>query len=56
MFGLNNLIEQEDAIGVIEMVLVLVVIVGLVVIFKKQLNSLIKQIFGEVCDRTVELY
>lgn len=24
MFGLNNLIEQEDAIGVIEMVLVLV--------------------------------
>ena len=26
MFGLNNLIEQEDAIGVIEMVLVLVVI------------------------------
>ena len=56
MFGLNNLIEQEDAIGVIEMVLVLVVIVGLVVIFKTQLNSLIKQIFGEVFDKTGELY
>lgn len=56
MLGFNNFLEQEDAIGVIEMVLILVVVVGLIVIFKKQLTTLIKQIFGQIFEQTGELY
>ena len=33
-------LQEEDAIGVVEIILILVVLVGLVVIFKKQLTSL----------------
>lgn len=56
MLGFNNLIEQEDAIGVVEMVLILVVIIGLVIIFKTQLTKLVKQVFAQVFSEAGELY
>ena len=30
--------EEEDAVGVVEIILILVVLIGLVIIFKEQLN------------------
>ena len=37
---LEKWFEEEDGIGVIEVVLILVVLIGLVIIFKKQITTL----------------
>ena len=36
---------DESGVGVIELVLILVVLIGLVIIFKKQINTLLENIF-----------
>lgn len=47
---------EEDGIGVIEVVLILVVLVGLVIIFKKQITTLLDGIFKEIEKQTKEVY
>lgn len=54
-----NIIEflkDESAIGVIEIVLILVVLIGLVIIFKNKLNSLLGKIFKEIEKKSKEVY
>ena len=44
----NEFVEfmrQEDGVGVIEVVLILVVLIGLVIIFKEQITKLLNNIF-----------
>ena len=36
---------EEDGIGVVELILILVVLIGLVLIFKDSLRSLVEEIF-----------
>ena len=50
----NWLLFKEDnkGIGTIEMILILVVLIGLVIIFKNQLNSLITSIFGKIVSQS----
>ena len=38
---------EEDAVGVVEIILILVVLIGLVIIFKEQLTSLVKNILSK---------
>ena len=38
--------EEESGVGVVEIILVLVVIVGLILIFKKQLTSQVNKAFS----------
>ena len=45
-------LQEEDAIGVVEIILILVVLVGLVVIFKKQLTSLIQSILSKITSQS----
>lgn len=55
----NEIIEfllQEDGIGVIEVVLILVVLIGLVIIFKEQINKLLNSVFKEINSQTKEVY
>ena len=40
--------HQEDGVGVIEIVLILVVLIGLVIIFKSQITELLNNIFSEI--------
>lgn len=47
---------EEDGIGVIEVVLILVVLVGLVIIFKKQITTLLEGIFKEIEKQSKEVY
>ena len=39
---------DESAVGVVEMILILVVLIGLVIIFKKQLTNLVNSIFETI--------
>ena len=38
---------EETAVGVVEMILILVVLIGLVIIFKQQLTSIFKKITSQ---------
>jgi len=40
--------EEEDGVGVVEVILILVVLIGLVIIFKSQLTSLVNSIFKKI--------
>ena len=52
MKGLRQLIKEfameEDAVGVVEIILIMVVIISLVIIFKEQLTSLVKKILSKI--------
>ena len=47
---------EEAGVGVIEVVLMLVVLIGLVIIFKKQITSLLDSIFSEINKQSKEVY
>ncbi len=44
----NEFLKEEDANGVVEVILILVVLIGAVVIFRKQLQSLVKDLLDSV--------
>lgn len=48
--------REEDGIGVIEVVLILVVLIGLVIIFKGQITTLLNDIFGQINSQSKEVY
>lgn len=48
--------QEEDGVGVIEVVLILVVLIGLVIIFKKQINTLLENIFKQINSKSKEVY
>lgn len=52
----KEFLMEEDGIGVIEVVLILVVLIGLVIIFKKQITTLLESIFKEISDQSKEVY
>ncbi len=45
---ISNFINEEDGIGTVEMILILVVLIGLVLIFKEQLTNLVNSIFTTI--------
>ena len=44
----KRFMQEEDGIGVVELILILVVLIGLVIIFRDQLISLINGIFDRI--------
>ncbi len=48
---LSNLISSKKGVGVIEIILILLVLVGLVVIFRSQLTSIVSTVFERVNDQ-----
>ena len=56
MTGLRQLIKEfameEDAVGVVEIILILVVLISLVIIFKEQLTSLVKKILSKITKQS----
>ncbi len=49
-------ITGEDGVGVIEVVLILVVLIGLVIVFKGQINKLLTAVFSEINKQAKEVY
>ena len=49
---MKNFIKEEDGIGVVEIILIVVVLIGLVLIFKKQLTNLVNDIFSTITDKS----
>jgi len=45
---INVLKKSEDGVGVVEVILILVVLIGLVAIFKTQMQSVVTSIFNKI--------
>lgn len=48
--------KDQKGIGTVEMILILVVLIGLVIIFKSQLTTLVNNIFGEITRKSTSIY
>ena len=53
---LKRFLMEEDGVGVTEVVLILVVLIGLVIVFKTQINKLLTGIFTEINKQAKEVY
>lgn len=52
-YRLKQVLQEEDGIGVVEVILILVVVlIGLVLIFKSQLTSLVETIFEKITSES----
>lgn len=47
----KRFIAEEDGIGVVEIILILVVLIGLIIIFKSQLTNLVNNTFSNITNR-----
>ena len=52
---MKEFVAEEDAVGVVEIILILVVLIGLIVIFKSKLTVLLNSIFSTITQRTGSL-
>ena len=50
--GLIRRFAEEDAVGVVEIILILVVLIGLVIIFKEQLTELVQSILSKIAKQS----
>ena len=49
---MKEFVAEEDAVGVVEIILIMVVLISLVVIFKQQLTSLVKNILSKITKQS----
>ncbi|WP_342980697.1 MULTISPECIES: Flp1 family type IVb pilin [unclassified Ruminococcus] len=49
---MREFLREEDAVGVVEIILILVVLIALVMIFKDQLTSLVKNILSKITKQS----
>lgn len=50
--GFKNYINEEDGMGVVEVILIIVVLIGLVIIFKDQITTVVNNIFDAITSKT----
>lgn len=56
MKALLQFIKEEDGIGTVELILILVVLITLVIIFKEQLTQLVNDIFAQITSKSSSIY
>ena len=47
-----DFIKEEDAVGVVEIILILVVLIGLVIIFKEQITNLVNSLLSKIVKQS----
>ncbi len=52
MNAIKNFLKEEDGMGTVEIILIIVVLVGLVLIFKNQITSIVTGLFDKITDKT----
>ena len=49
---MKSFLVEDDAVGVVEIILILVVLIGLVIIFKEQLQSLVTSLLSKITKQS----
>lgn len=52
MRGLKELWKDESGMGTVEVILIIVVLVGLVLIFKDQITDIVENLFDKITKQT----
>ncbi|MBS6813510.1 Flp1 family type IVb pilin [Eisenbergiella tayi] len=47
----GEILKGEEGMGTVEVILIILVLIGLVIIFKNQLTSLVNSIFGKITSQ-----
>ena len=50
--GWRQFFVEEDGMGTVEIILIIVVLVGLVLIFKEQITAIVESIFSKITKQT----
>ncbi len=53
--NLKQLLKEEDGMGTVEIILIIVVLVGLVIIFKEQITKIVQSIFSKITSQTKKI-
>lgn len=48
----KTFLKEEEGMGTVEVILIIVVLVGLVIIFKGQITELVENIFAKITKQT----
>lgn len=48
----KDFIREEDGMGTVEVILIIVVLIGLVLIFKNQLTQIVNNIFSKISSQS----
>lgn len=51
----RQFIKEEDGMGTVEVILIIVVLVGLVVIFKEKIMEIVNSIFSKITSQTKKI-
>ncbi|MCI6020858.1 MAG: Flp1 family type IVb pilin [Clostridia bacterium] len=52
---ITKFVEDEDGMGVVEIILIIIVLIGLVVIFKRQITSLVNSILSKMTSQANQI-
>ena len=52
---IRNFWSDESGMGTIEVILIIVVLIGLVIVFKKQINGIVEDVFSTIREETREI-
>ena len=53
--GFREFLSEEDGMGTVEVILIIVVLVGLVIIFKSQITAIVQTLFTKITSQTDKL-
>jgi len=49
---LKNYFQDEEGMGTVEVILIIVVLVGLVIIFREEITGIVSDLFDNITDKT----
>ena len=55
MLKFKSFLKEEDGMGTVEVILIIVVLVGLVIIFKDKIEEIVESLFDKITTRTGKL-
>lgn len=55
MIKFKSFLKEEDGMGTVEVILIIVVLVGLVLIFKEKIEEIVNDLFAKITKRTGSL-
>lgn len=53
--SLGQFMREEDGMGTVEVILIIVVLVGLVILFKDQITKIVNNLFSKITTQTGKL-
>ena len=51
----RDFLTEEDGMGTVEVILIIVVLVGLVIIFKEKITDIVNSIFDKITNQTKKI-